>query len=445
MCKLFSTSCRIVLGMLLCGLALPAAGSDEIPGAPQTVPIAIVDADIFPVSSPPIPGGTIVFDKGRITGVGRQVPIPAGARRIDGRGKRVYPGLFDSISDLGLVEINLVRQTVDLRETGSINPNVRAERAINPDSEHISVTRSNGVLLSLVAPEGGLISGSSAIIQLDGWTWEDLTLRAPAAIHLNWPNMRPQQRRYWMTESPGAQNRARDEQLELIRKTFRDARAYQAARQQDESVPFDSRWDAMVPVLEGRIPLVVHANDLLQIQSAVAFARREKLRIVIAGGYDAVECAELLRESGIPVILTGVHRLPQRRGEPYDAAYTLPRRLHEAQVKFAIAGLDRFNGNYRNLPYNAATAVAFGLDPAEALAAITLRPAEIFGVADRVGSLEVGKDATLFIADGDILEIPTRVEMAFVQGRELDLNDKQKRLYAKYAEKYRRQDRAESR
>lgn len=425
----------ICLLSVLCVSAVNQA-SDTIPAAPQTQPIAIVGADIYPVSAPPIAGGTVVFDKGKIIAVGRDVPVPAGAQTIDGKGKRVYPGLFDAASDIGLAEINMVRQTVDTRETGNLNPNVRAERAINPDSEHIPVARSNGVLLSTVAPEGSVIAGSSAVVQLDGWTWEDLTVKAPAAVHLNWPAMRAPTGRRALAAAEGAPSR--DQQLEDIRKIIADARAYKAARDAgDKSVPFDSRWDAMLPLIDGKIPLVVNCNDLLQIQSAVAFAQREKLKLVIAGGYDAPAAAELLKSANIPVIITGVHRLPARRSDAYDAPFTLARRLNELGVKVAISCADRFNGNYRNLPYNAATAIAHGLDPAEALRAITLRPAEIYGVADRVGSLEVGKDATLFIANGDIFEVPTQVEQAFVQGRKLDLSDKQKKLYEKYSEKYR--------
>jgi len=418
-------------------LSTALRASDQIPAPPQARPIAIVGADIFPCAAPPIPGGTIIFDKGRIVALGRNVQPPADAELIDAKGKRVYPGLFDPVSDLGLVEISAVRQSVDTAETGSINPNVRAETAINPDSEHIPVARSNGVLLTVVAPTGGVISGSSAVIQLDGWTYEDLTVKAPAAIHMNWPAMRPQTRRFGPAEPDAEQNRRRDEQLEQINKTFDNARAYKRARESNASAtPHDSRWHAMLPMLSGEIPLVVNANDVMQIQAAVAFAQRQKVRLIIDGGYDATLCAELLKKHNVPVIIAGTHRLPQRRGDGYDDAFTLPRRLSEAGVKFVIGSMDRFNGNYRNLPYNAATAATFGLPPGDALAAITLGVAELYGVADRVGSLTVGKDATLFIASGDIFEVPTQVEAAFIQGRKIDLSDKQKMLYRKYQIKF---------
>ena len=185
------------------------------------------------------------------------------------------------------------------------------------------------------------------------------------------------------------------------------------------------------------MPLVVEAEQTAQIESAVAFAKAHQLRLIISGGYDAEACAPLLRETGTPVIIAGVYRVPQRESDPYDASYTLPDRLEKAGVKYAIAAADRFGGsNIRNLPYHAATAVAYGLNQEAALRAITLSPAEILGVADRVGSLELGKDATLFVADGDILETPTQVERAFVQGRNVDLNSRHTQLYRKYSEKY---------
>lgn len=432
-----SVALLVALGGLIGGRAV---ASDEIPGKPQERPIAVVGADIHTVAGPVVRGGTVLFDKGKIVAVGVDVAVPAGAETVDAKGKRLYPGLFDAMSDIGLIEMGLVRQSNDRAETGSLNPNARAETAINPDSEHFPVTRSNGVLISLVAPQGGVVSGSAAVVMHDGWTWEDMTLKAPAGLVLNWPNMRLQ-RGFFVRETDAEQIRQREDQLKEITRTFADARAYQAARKDPAAAartPFDSRWEAMLGVLDRTVPLIVNANDVLQIQSAVAFAKRENVRLVIAGGYDAPLCADLLKENAVPVIITAVHRLPQRRGDPFDAPFTLPRRLADAGIPFAIAGLDR-SGNYRNLPYDAATAAAHGLSSDAAIAAITLWPANLLGVGDRVGSIEPGKDATFFIADGDILEVPTRVERAYIQGRLVDLNDKQKRLYEKYREKYRRQ------
>jgi imidazolonepropionase-like amidohydrolase len=310
---------------------------------------------------------------------------------------------------------------------------------VNPDSELIPVARSNGVLLTLTAPQGGLLAGKSAVLQLDGWTYEDMTLRPDVAMHVIWPAMAPVSD--WSVEASAKEQLARrDEALERLRRTFEDARAYQQAREAArERHPIDLRWEAMLPVLDGKLPLIVAANEIQQIQAAVAFAAEHDVRMILYGGYDAPRCAALLKKYEVPVIVGEVYRLPTRRSDEYDAAYTVPERLRQAEVKFCISGSGRFGASQvRNLPYHAAMAASFGLPKEEALRAITLSPAEILGVADRVGSLEPGKDATLFIADGDPLEAATHVEAAFVQGRKVDLDDRHKRLYRKYTEKLNR-------
>jgi imidazolonepropionase-like amidohydrolase len=351
-------------------------------------------------------------------------------------GKHVYPGLFDAGTNLGLVEINSVRATIDVQETGQLNPNVRAIVAVNPDSEIIPVTRANGVLLAHTVPQGGLISGTSGIIQLDGWTWEDLAVSKETGMYVEWPRVLRRLSR--LEDQPNQPNI--DDNMKRLRTAFEDARAYAAARKADESYPIDARWQAMQSVLEGKLPLIARADDAASIQSAVAFAAEHKLKLIIHGGYDAPLAAAHLKQHDIPVIVAGVYRLPQRRGDDYDAPYTLPERLRAAGIRFCISSAGRFGAsNVRNLPYHAATAAAYGLPADEALKSITLSPAQILGVADRVGSLEAGKDATMFIADGDILETPTQVEAAYIQGRQVELNDRHKRLYRKYSEKYERQ------
>jgi imidazolonepropionase-like amidohydrolase len=225
-----------------------------------------------------------------------------------------------------------------------------------------------------------------------------------------------------------------------MRQALADARAYAAARKADTTYPRDARLESLQDVLEKKIPVIVHADELRQITAAVAFAEREKLRLIIAGGYDAPLCAALLKKNSVPVIVGGTYRVPRRRGDAYDSAYALPAELHKAGLVFCISTHGRFGAsNVRNLPYHAAVAVGFGLPAEEALKAITLYPAQILGVQDRVGSLAIGKDATLFIADGDALETPTQVSAAWVQGRKVDLDDRHKRLYHKYEEKYKQE------
>lgn len=419
---------RTLLATLLCSSMLHA--HPEIPGGPQKRPIAIKGATIHRVSQPPIENGVIIFDNGQITQVGdASVLLPENTKVINAEGKHVYPGLFNTDGVLGLIEVNAVRSTDDRGEVGSLNMNVRTEVAVNPDSELIPVTRSGGVLLNLTAPTGGLISGTSAVLQLDGWTTEDITLRAPAGMHIRWPTVQAHGH-----HDDGEQDAAkRDEQLHRLETVFDDAEAYRQARNANPNQPVDLRWEAMRPVLEGAVPIVALAERAPQIQSAVAFASRRKLKLIIEGGYDAVECAELLRSLDVPVIVSGVYRIPLRRNDPYDHAYTLPARLQKAKVKFCIAGSARFDAsNIRNLPYHAAMAVAFGLSKDAALRAITLTPAEMLGVERQVGSLEKGKMATLIVADGEIFDTATNVTHAFVQGRVVDLNDRHKRLYRKY-------------
>jgi len=419
--------------------AMPSLAQAAVPAPapPQERSVALIGATIHPVDGPDIINGAIVFSGGKITALGAGVTVPSDAERIDVAGKHIYPSLIDANTNIGLTEIGAVRATNDGSETGSINPNVKAEVAVNPESEIIPVTRSNGVLVVLTSPTGGVISGTSALLRLDGWTWEDMTIKAPVAMHLNWPNMRPITA-WWVEESDEKQLERRDEQLKAVRQAFADARAYRTAKKAGSPAPeHDSRWEAMIPVLEGALPVIVEANDIQQIQAVVAFAEAEKIKIIIRGCYDAPLCVELLKKSNIPVIVDGIHRLPTRDDEPYDAPFTVPERLRSAGIRYCITGGGGAS-NVRNIPYHAATAASYGLPRDEALKAITLYPAQILGVNDRVGSLAVGKDATLFVADGDILAIPTQVELAFIDGRKIDLSDRQKALWEKYKEKYRR-------
>lgn len=432
-----STTVRLAVLGMLAGALPKLHASPEIPGAPQSQPVVLVGGTVHPVHGSEIVGGSVLFNEGRIVSVGKDLALPANTRRINVAGKHVYPGLFDAHTDMGLVEINSIRATVDRQETGAFNPNVKSWVAVNPDSEIIPVTRSNGVLLTLSAPTGGLIAGRSAVLQLDGWTYEDLTVRAEIGMHILWPPIETGRR---AGSGASQQPASRESPVKPLRDFFENARAYRQARMADPGRhPIDLRLDAMLPVLDRKLPLIVTADQLGQIQSAVAFAVEQEVRLIVYGGYDAAECAELLKRHQVPVIVAGTYRLPLRSSEPYDSAYTLPERLRQAGVPYCLASAGRFGASgVRNLPYHAATAVAFGLPADEALKAITLYPAQILGVSDRVGSLESGKDATLFVCSGDPLDTSTQVEAVFIQGRAVELNDRHKRLWKKYEEKYRR-------
>ena len=436
---------RVAIYSLLwiAGLCATSRANPEVPAPAQAGPIALVGGTIHPVEGDVIEGGTILLENCKISALGKNVKLPAKVEKVDCQGQHIYPGLFDAYTDIGLVEINSVRATADFREVGNMNPNVRALAAVNPDSEIIPVTRANGVLLALTAPRGMLVAGRAAVIQMDGWTPEQMALKDGAGLVIHWPQPASNPPPPDPSDDPIV-SLPRDDAVQTMRKAFQDARQYAAARQADPDYPVDARWESLQDVLAGDVPVMIHAESLEQIQGAVAFGDEFKLKVVIVGGYDAPRAADLLKPRNIPVIVTSVYRLPRRRGDDYDAPYTLCERLRAAGVKFCISCSSRFGASsVRNLPYHAATAAAYGLPPEEALKAITLYPAQICGVADRVGSLKVGKDATLFIASGDPLETPTQITAGYIQGRKLAWNDRHKRLFEKYQEKYKQLEKTE--
>jgi imidazolonepropionase-like amidohydrolase len=410
--------------------------SDQVPGAPQKAPVAIVGATIHPVKGRIVKEGTVLFDNGKITAVGKDVAIPEGAVRVDGAGKHVYPGLIASYTSLGLIEVGAVRASVDNREIGTLNPNVKALVAVNPDSELIPVARANGVLVALSVPSGGAVSGQSALIKLDGWTFEDMTLKPSAGLHVNWPRM--------VSSSNAGQ---RDKALQAIEDLFDEAEVYAKSADSNDA-RHDDRLAALGPVLAGKLPLIVAADRLRQIESAVAFAKKRGVKLIIYGGYDAPLCADLLKENNIPVIVSGTLRHPRAQHDPSDAAFTLPARLHEAGVTFCLAGVSGGGPsgayyNVRDLPNHAGRAVAYGLPKQIALKAITQYPAEIFGVADRVGAIRKGMDATIILTDGDAMQTATHVDKAWIDGRAVDLSSKHTQLWKKYRQKYRQLNDAE--
>ncbi len=427
------------IGLLFAGVVLTLCvwganvSADEIPSAaPQAKPIALVGGTIHPVSGPDIEEGMILFADGKIVAIGKDLSLPQDAQVIDVEGKHVYPGMFEGHSQLGLTEFSSTRATVDSSEVGSINPNVKANLAVNPDSALIPVTRANGVLLALTAPVGGRIAGQASVMQMDGWTYEDMTVKPNVGMVFSWPSGQRFGRRR------GGEAVASADPLKEIKDLLDESKQYASLREADpDKQPVDLRLDALVKVASGQMPIIAVADSIGQIESAVGFAARENLKLIILGGYDAEDCAELLKKHDVPVVIAATHRLPQYRSDQYDASYTLPARLQKAGVRFCISGTGRSETwNSRNLPYHAATAVAFGLEIPQAIRSITLSPAEIYGVADRVGSLDVNKDATLIVTDGNPLEIQSKVEMAFIQGRTIDLSSKHVRLWEKYKAKY---------
>jgi imidazolonepropionase-like amidohydrolase len=414
-----------VIAGLMAALVPISVSAQTTPAPRQTQPVALTGGTIHTLAGDVIENGIILFENGVITAVGSDVTLPEGTLIEDVSGHYVYPGLIDGWSNMGIFEIGAVDMTVDINEVGPINPNVMVERAFHPESRHIAVARSAGILTSVTSPGGGLISGQSAAMALDGWAWDDMTLRAGVGLILNWPN--PNNARMYST------------QVGQLRDALADARAYMTARQAaaDGRAPrhdFDSRWDAMIPVLTGERPVVVSANDVRQIQDAITWAAEEQVRLIILGGRDAHLVAGHLRDSGTPVLITTVLSSPSRWWEPYYAWYELPRQLHAAGVAFAIVGTSGA-ANANRLPFEAGTAAAFGLPIDEALKSLTVYPAQILGLDDRIGTLEAGKDASLIITTGNPVEYSTQVVQVYVRGRKSDMNDAHKELYERYLKK----------
>jgi len=422
-------------GCFLSGSAL--AQSAQVPAPPQERPVIIENATIHIRPGETIAAPAyIVFDNGMITQFGQgQAPDIEGAERFGGDGLHVYPGLISCDTQLGLTEVGAVDVTQDFRELGDFTPEVRAVLAVNPDSDLIPVTRANGIMVAATFPSGGLVSGRCAILRLDGWTWEQMAIEPEAGLVLNWPRTDPINAP-WMRSNPEDQRRRVAENLDKIDRFFDEATAYFEAREADPSLPVDLRFEGMKAAMKGEQPIFIRANSASQIESSVAWAVSRGLRPVIVGGTEAHEAIPILKKHDVPVIVGGTHRLPARAHDPYDAAYTLPAKLHEAGVRFAIASGEE-TAHERSLPYAAATAAAYGLPKDAALAAVTSSAAEVLGIADRYGSLDTGKSATLIVTTGDPLEISSDTVLAFIDGRTIDLGSRHKRLYEKYLEKYR--------
>lgn len=420
--------------VIVCNNALFA--STPVPAKKQEKPIALIGGTIHTVTGAVIENGTILFDKGKITAIGTTIAVPADAERIEIKGKHVYPGLINPASNIGLNEIEAVRATLDMNETGRINSNVRADVAVNPESELIPTTRANGVTVSHVMPTGSLIAGKTAAMMMDGWTTDEMTLKAPVGLYINWPNVRVN-RSPFVRQSEEEQKKAIDNNLRELQTAFDDARAYLKAKKADgKAHETDLRWEAFAPLFERKMALIAGANEVSQIESAVQFAKEQNVPLIIYGGRDSWKVAELLKQNNVSVIIEPVHDLPNRRWEEYDNPFTVPLKLYQAGILFAISGGGNSTMNERNIGFQAATAASYGLPKDEALKSVTLNAAKVLGIDAQIGSLENGKDATLIVTTGDPLEVMSAVEMEFIQGKKVDLRSRHTELWKKYQEKY---------
>jgi imidazolonepropionase-like amidohydrolase len=425
---------------LIAGAAIVAAMATGWYAEAQGDTYAIRNARIFPVTGPVIERGTVVISGGKIGAVGASVSVPGGANTIDGSGLSVYPGMIDAGTVLRLTEVSSIAGTVDTSELGDNNADIHVDVAIHPASSHIGVTRVVGITTVLTAPRGGLISGQSALINLDGWVPKEMVLKSPVAMHVSWPGGGGGggggfggggQRR-----SPAEVRREQDRQIESLKKILRDAKAYsdaKEARSKDSTLPrqsTDLKMEALIPVVKGQLPMVVSANEERAIKAVIAFADEMKLKVILAGGIEAYKLADQLKAKNIPVIVGPVLRMPANEDDPYDAAFANAGILSRAGVKIAFQTGD--SAHVRDLPYNAGMAAAFGLPRDEALKAVTINPAEIFGVADKIGSIEQGKVANIIVTNGDPLEVLTTVKHLFINGKPVPLASRHTELYEEY-------------
>jgi len=400
----------------------------------------IKNARIVTVTGPVIENGSVAIANGKIVEVGKSVTAPRGARVIDATGLSVYPGMIDSGTEIGLTEISSVAGTVDTTEIGDNNANIHVDVAIRPDSSHIPVTRVNGITTVLTEPRGSLIAGTSALINLDGWVPKEMILKSPVAMHIVWPGAEVRGGEFAGFErgqrSIADARREQDKKIEDLKKILQDARAYADARDnaaKDSSVPkpdMDLKLEALIPVVRGQMPVVIQAGTERDIKRAIDFAGEMKLKMILSGGTEAYKVAETLKSKGIPVLVGPVLRLPQNEDDPYDTPFANAGMLSKAGVKIAFQTLE--SAHVRDLPYHAGMAAAFGLPREEALKAVTIYPAEIFGVSDKIGSIEPGKIANIIVTDGDPLEIRTQIKHLLINGHEVPLTSRHTELYEKY-------------
>lgn len=429
---------------LLNFLYLLSTPSAQAQSQPSTT-YAIIHAKILTLAGSPLEDATLVIRNGKIAAIGSAVEVPAGAQVIDAKGLQVYPGLFDSVTQMGLREIGAVSATVDSSETGNYNPDVVAATAISPSSEHIPVTRAAGITEVLAVPgsggmdffgSSGIIGGQASAIHLAGWAIDEMLLKKSAAMVLNWPEIETQTFDFAMfsrKEKPYADAKQEyDKQVNEITDWIERARHYAQALEKGSAAKYDRdlKLEALVPVVRGELPVLVFADRSREIRNAVEFCDKQKLRMILAGGSEAYKVKDLLRSKEIPVILRPMLSLPLDEDDPYDRLLSQPAELSAAGVKFAIASFD--NSFARRLGQNAANAAAHGLPYDEALRAVTLYPAQIFGLAGQVGTLEQGKLANLIVTNGDPLELTTDVKYLFIKGQLTSTNNRHKTLYEKY-------------
>ncbi len=410
------------------------AQDNVYPSGPQKGTVIIKNGNIYTAAGNVINNGFITIKNGKIAEVGASVPEEAGATIIDARGKNVYPGLILPNTDLGISEIGSgVRGSNDYFELGEYNPSVRSVVAYNTDSKIINTLRANGILLACVVPQGRLLTGSSSVVQLDAWTWQDAIYKADNGMHLNMPVLMRSPRRSLRSADAADPVKTGIQTIEEVESFFSQAQAYlKLSKKEDRNLKFE----ALRPLFEKKQRLFVHADIARQILVAVDFAKKFNIDVVLVGGSDSYLFADLLKQNNIAVILNALHSLPTMQDDDIDQPFKTPAILQKAGVLFAIND-NSDNARYRNLDFNAGTAAGFGLTKEQALAAITINPAKILGIDQQTGSIEKGKDANIIICEGDVLDMRSSIVTdAFIQGRKINLDNKQQQLYDRYKHRY---------
>jgi imidazolonepropionase-like amidohydrolase len=433
---------QYILALSLLALTTARAQDDIYPAKAYSGKLFITGGTIHVGNGQVIENGTIEVDNGKIVKIGTDVTVTGGdAKVIDAKGKQIYPGLILPVTDLGLKEIGSgARGSDDFRELGDFNPSIRSIVAYNTDSKIINTLKSNGILLAGVAPQGGTISGSSTVVQLDAWNWEDAAYKMDNAIHINLPTFLVRPRRFGGGGGrPGAGPAPTDptkealDKIEEIKAFLREAKAYAAEATHKET---NLKFEAVKGLFTKQQKLFVHGDQVKQMLVAIGFAKEFGCDVTIVGGSESFLIADLLKQNNISVILAQMHNLPTTEDDDIDQPFKTPAVLQKAGVLFAIND-EHEETRYRNLMFNAGVAAAYGLTKEQALQAITLNSAKILGVDDRTGSLEAGKDANIVISAGDILDMRSSIiEHAFIQGREVNLENKQTQLYHRYMTKY---------
>ena len=424
---------KSLISLLVAAAISPAMAHDIVPGAKQTAPVLLTDATIHTATQGVLENADLLMVDGKIAAIGVDLAAPAGAKVVALNGKHLYPGLIALANQLGLIEIEAVRATDDTAEVTDTNPDIRARIAYNADSEVIPTVRANGFSYSLVYPKGSALMGQSSLMQLDAWTWQDSTVADGVGLHVNWPSSSTVAG-WWSHKKPEEIAKENAKALQKMKDYFVQAKAYSDAAAAGLNKGVDSRWQAMIPVFKGERPLFVHADDLRQIKQAMDLAKQYQLKLVIVGGRDSWRMADELAAAKVAVVFTAPYGIPERDDEANNTAFQTPALLQKAGVKFALS-LDGY-WDTRNVVFGAGQAISYGLTQDQALAAVTINAAEIAGVADKIGSLEVGKAATVVVSDGDIFDYLThKVSAMWIDGREVTLNDRNKQLHQKYSQK----------